>query len=61
MKIKITDCSNSMLWYRDRIGEEFIVYYVEDKAYWTREGGTYNALNWVYKNDCKIVDGNIND
>lgn len=49
-----------MLWYRDRIGEEFQVYYVEDKAYWTREGGQYNALNWVYKEDATITEGNTN-
>ena len=48
-----------MLWYRDRIGEEFVVTFVEDKAYWTREGGVYNALNWVYKEDCTVVEGNV--
>ena len=59
MKIKILKCSNPILWYRDRIGEEFIVTFIEDKAYWTREGGMYNALNWVHKEDATIVEGNV--
>ena len=50
-----------MLWYRNRIGEEFQVYYIEDKAYWTREGGQFNALNWVHKEDATITEGNIQE
>jgi hypothetical protein len=59
MKIKIIKCKDMLLWYRNRIGEEFEVQFVEDKAYWTREGGTFNALNWVYKEDATITEGNV--
>jgi hypothetical protein len=59
MKIKIINCKDMLLWYRNRIGEEFEVQFIEDKAYWTREGGTYNALNWVYKEDATITEGNL--
>ena len=59
MKIKIIKCNDALLWYNKRIGEEFVVQYIEDKAYWTREGGTYNALNWVYKEDATITEGNL--
>lgn len=59
MKIKIIKCNDRLLWYSKRIEEEFNVYYVEDKAYWVREGGAFNALNWVYKDDATITEGNI--
>jgi hypothetical protein len=61
MKIKILKCSNAMLWYNKHVGEEFEVRFVDDKAYWTRErDGIFNALNWVYKEDATITEGNTN-
>lgn len=60
MKIKILKCSNSILWYNKHIGEEFEVKFIEDEAYWTREtDGIFNALNWVYKKDATITEGNV--
>lgn len=54
--IKITKCSDMMLWYNQHVGEVFDVSYEEDNAYWCRErDGTFNCLNWVYKSDCELV------
>ena len=60
MKIKILKCSNPLLWCNKHVGEEFEVRFIDDKAYWTRErDGVFNALNWVYKEDATIVEGNV--
>lgn len=60
MKIKIIKCQNSILWYNNHIGEEFDVYYIDDKAYWCRErDGVFNCLNWIAKEDATITEGNI--
>lgn len=59
MKIRVIKCSDALLWYNKRIGEEFEVNFIEDKAYWTREGGQFNALNWVYKDDATVTEGNV--
>ena len=59
MKIKVLKCKNPILWYNKHIGEEFEVKFIEDNAYWTREGGIYNALNWIAKEDATITEGNV--
>ena len=60
MKIKVLKCSDSLLWYAKHIGEEFDVKFVDDKAYWSRErDGIFNCLNWIYKYDATIIEGNI--
>jgi hypothetical protein len=59
MKIRVIKCNDALLWYNKRIGEEFEVKFIEDDAYWTREGGQFNALNWVYKHDATITEGNV--
>jgi hypothetical protein len=60
MKIKVIKCSDQILWYNAHVGEEFIVKFIDDKSYWTREkDGVFNSLNWIYKDDCKVTEGNI--
>lgn len=59
MKIRVIDCKDALLWYAKRIGEEFNVEFIDDKAYWSREGGTYNALNWIKKEDATVTEGNV--
>ena len=60
MKIKILKCTNASLWYNKHIGEEFEVRFVDDKSYWTRErDGVFNALNWIYKHDATVTEGNL--
>lgn len=55
MKIKIENCSDSLLWYGKHVGETFEVYHEESEIYWTRETNIWRALNWVKKSDCIVV------
>lgn len=60
MKIRVIKCINPSLWYNKHIGEEFEVRFVDDKSYWTRErDGLFNALNWIYKHDATVTEGNV--
>lgn len=56
MKIKILGSRNRILWYADYIGDIFEVTYQENNVYWTREPTWPYALNWVYADDCIIVE-----
>ena len=56
MLIKITKSKNWLMWYNLRVGEEFTVVSEDPDCYWCREGGEWNALNMVYKEDCEIVE-----
>lgn len=61
MKIKVVKCNNELLWYSKHIGEEFEVRFIDDESYWTRErDGVYNCLNWIYKDDATVTEGNVN-
>lgn len=65
MTIKINQCPHGE-WYRDRIGQVFTVSRHEisrhssqgipEDVYWVREGGTYNALNYVRASDAVVMD-----
>lgn len=60
MKIKVLKCRDSLLWYAKHIGEEFEVYFIDDKAYWSRErDGQFNCLNWIFKEDATVTEGNV--
>ena len=56
MKIKILKCSDTSLWYNLKIGEVLRVHRIEPTVYWCREDDEYGCLNFVYKNDCIVVD-----
>jgi len=56
MKIKITNCSDSMFWYRDHINEIFLVHRIAPDAFWCREKNEYECLNFVLKKDCEVLD-----
>ena len=62
MRIRINKCSDSLLWYHDRVGEEFEVLYIlkEPKgfSYWIRTGGMFNTKNYVLNRDCSEVNDN---
>lgn len=61
MKIRILKCTDPTAWYADRVGEVIECERVEinrrpdqglpEDVYWCREGGTYNALNYVRCSD----------
>ena len=56
LKIKITKCSDSSMWYSKHIGEVYTVvrdYSTHSNAYLVRD--TYGYLNIVRPKDCEIV------
>ncbi len=65
MFIHIKRCSNPSAWYNNRVGEALLVYKHEinrhpsqgipEDVYWCREGGTYNALNYVLASDATAL------
>jgi hypothetical protein len=65
MKIKILRCSGNY-WYADKVGqvkdltrrENLWSKYqgIPGDVYWCREGGIYNASNWVLCSDAEVVD-----
>ena len=62
MRIRINKCSDSLLWYHDRVGEEFDVLYILKEPKWfsycTRTGGMFNTKNYVLNWDCSEVNDN---
>lgn len=60
MRIRINKCSDSLLWYHDRVGEEFDVLYIlkepKDLSVWVRVGGMYNTKNYVLYSDCSEIN-----
>lgn len=59
MQIRIQKCTDSMLWYYNRINEEFTVSRITNdnssRQYWVRTGGMYNTLNFVHTKDCEVL------
>lgn len=53
MKIKITSCSDPLLWYNRKIGCVVQVHRIESDRYWTREDNDYGFLNFVLIKDCQ--------
>lgn len=56
LKIKITKCSDSMMWYSKHIGEVYTVvrdYSTHSNEYLVRDA--YGCLNIVRPKDCEIV------
>jgi hypothetical protein len=53
-------CSDSLMWYHDRVGEVFDVLYVlkepKDMSVWVRTAGMYNTKNYVLYSDCAEVN-----
>lgn len=54
-KAVITGLSRSGMWYRDKVGETVTVELIDDEGYWAREGGTYDAINVIYKQDARLL------
>lgn len=52
MKIKITGCSDSMFWYRAKIGEVFWVRRIDTDRYWVREQNETGCWNFILFTDC---------
>jgi len=62
MRIKINKCSDSLMWYSDRVNEVFEVLYILREAkgfsYWVNTKGLYNTKNFIHNYDCSEVNDN---
>jgi hypothetical protein len=52
--LKITRCSDSLMWYRDFVGKIFDFVGEDEDIYWTREPEGYK--NIVLKTDAEIIN-----
>jgi hypothetical protein len=50
--ITITGCTDSLLWYADRVGQQVVYLGEEDDIYWSRDSGGYKNIVW--KKDATI-------
>lgn len=46
-KIKISRCSDQSLWYRNHIGIEFAIEYIDRDGIWVRTRDYFNTLNLI--------------
>ena len=62
VKIKIVRCSDTRLWYNDRINEIFTLVDVEMNKnsevafFWVRTGDEWNTSNWIHRTDAEYVN-----
>lgn len=55
-QIKVTQCSNSILWYDKYIGMTFNVLREDEKSYWVLQPDQeWRLINWIYKSDTERV------
>lgn len=57
--IKITKCSDNLLWYRNKIGQAVELVREDSQYYWSREDGKLpigGHLNIIHKCDAYIID-----
>lgn len=55
--LKIIDCTDPMMWYRDMVGETVTLARhpdVDQDVYWSREPAGY--LNIVHKKDAEVIE-----
>lgn len=58
---KIIKCSDPLYWYNSLIGQ---IVHIERETvdhYWAREGGNWNCLNILYKEDVEIIKDERNE
>ena len=62
VEIKIVRCSDSKLWYNDRLNEIFTLVDVEFgknsevNFFWVRTGDEWNTSNWIHRTDAEYVN-----
>jgi len=61
MLVKIINCSDNLYWYNNLVGTIVPINKVtfsatEGMLYWAREGGTWNAINFIKPSDAEVVE-----
>lgn len=54
-KIKIKDCHDDSLWYRNKVGEVYSVEYWGKGEVYVKTGDSYNTGNFVQSEDLEIM------
>lgn len=54
-QVRITQCSDPMYWYQDRVGQTILCEFVDSEGYWAREGGVFNAINVIRPEDATLL------
>lgn len=54
--VQVTDCSDVMFWYKDKIGKVFEVTGFRDESYVVRVGDNATG-HWISVSDCTVVNG----
>jgi len=49
--VKIERCSDPMMWYATKVGQDILIERVDRDGLWAREGGAYNAINIIRFSD----------
>lgn len=49
--VKIERCSDPMMWYASKVGQDVLIERVDRNGLWAREGGEYNAINIIRFSD----------
>jgi hypothetical protein len=53
-KAVIERCSGTY-WYRDMVGQTITVEFIDSDGLWAREGGTYNCINVIRREDASLL------
>lgn len=53
-KLKITNCSDPLMWYRDKVGQTVPYLFKISEGYMSREDAGFT--NIVLKNDAEIIE-----
>lgn len=61
MLVKIISCKDNSYWYKNLVGTIIPIHKVtfnatEGMLYWAREGGTWNAINFIKPSDTEVVE-----
>lgn len=54
-KVYVARCSGSY-WYRDLVGQIVLCEFVDGEGYWAREGGVFNCINVIKKEDAELLE-----
>ena len=54
-KIRVVDCRDNSLWYRNKVGEVYSVEYWGQGEAYVKTGDSYNTGNFIQVEDLEIV------
>lgn len=54
-KVRIDKCSHPRFWYCGKVGETVVSEFQDNDGYWAREGGEYNCINVIRREDATLL------